>query len=153
MKKVFIVLAVMNLGLYACNDAENGNATESTALESQVDTSAKAAIVFPENEYDFGTINEGEKVTHDFSFVNTGDANLIISNAKPSCGCTVPEWPKEPIAPGDTGQIKVVFNSKGKAGKNNKTIRVLANTDPAETILSFNVEVLSSQGPLKELAE
>ncbi len=97
----------------------------------------KSEMTFEESTFDFGKIMDGDKVEHVFEFVNTGKAPLIISNAKGSCGCTVPVWPKEPIPPGEKGEIKVVYNSKGKGkvgGKNeNKTVTITANTQPAET--------------------
>jgi hypothetical protein len=74
---------------------------------------------------------EGEKVSHSFTFTNTGDNDLVISNARGSCGCTVPEWPKEPIAPGKSGKIDVVFNSDGKPGNAIKSVTVSTNTEPA----------------------
>lgn len=102
------------------------------------------ALEFSEMEYNFGTITEGEKVTHVFKFTNTGKEPLVISNAKGSCGCTVPQWPKDPIAPGKTGEIKVQFNSKNKKGKQTKTITITANTDPVNTLLRIKAEVLES---------
>ena len=75
------------------------------------------SITFAENSHDFGTIDEGDVVTHIFTFTNTGDNPLILDKCKGSCGCTVPQCPKEPIAPGATGEIEVKFNSKGKKNK------------------------------------
>jgi len=112
-----------------------------------------AAIDFKERVFDFGTFQEGKVVNHTFTFTNTGNSPLIIQNASASCGCTVPVWPKEPIAPGGSGVIKVEFDSKGKLGVNNKTVTITANTDPNPTILTIKSNVLpgkdDSQGPLK----
>ncbi len=80
--------------------------------------------------YNFGTIAEGEKVIHNFSFKNTGNKPLVVSNAQATCGCTVPEKPERPIAPGETGIIKVVFDSHNKEGHQEKGIRVSANVKP-----------------------
>lgn len=98
-------------------------------------------ITFEKKVYDFGTITEGEVVEHTFKFTNTGDTDLIISNASASCGCTIPDWPKEPIAPGKQGKIKVKFNSNGKKDMITKDITILANTDPVKTILQIKVFV------------
>ncbi|MCB9224007.1 MAG: DUF1573 domain-containing protein [Crocinitomicaceae bacterium] len=90
-------------------------------------------------EYDFGTVKEGEQVRHTYKFKNTGDKNLILINVKGSCGCTVPEdWPKDPIAPGETGEIKVVFDSQGRVGNVKKNVRVEANTNPSLTLLTLS---------------
>jgi len=98
-------------------------------------------ITFEKKVHDFGTITEGEVVEHTFKFTNTGDTDLIISNASASCGCTIPDWPKEPIAPGKQGKIKVKFNSNGKKDMITKDITILANTDPVKTILQIKVFV------------
>ncbi len=97
---------------------------------------------FGETEFDFGTVTEGEKVSHTYAFKNTGSEPLILSNAKGSCGCTVPKWPKEPIAPGASGEITVEFNSKNKKGPRNQKVTITANTEPAQTFiyLKGNVE-------------
>lgn len=86
-------------------------------------------MTFESTEYKFGEINQGDKVNHVFKFKNTGTAPLIISNARASCGCTVPQWPKEPVAPGAEGQIDVVFNSRGKRGQQNKAITITTNIE------------------------
>lgn len=85
------------------------------------------AMTFTKSEYDFGDINQGDKVSYTFDFKNTGNAPLIISNARASCGCTVPQWPKEPVAPGATSKIDVVFNSAGKRGRQTKSITITTN--------------------------
>jgi hypothetical protein len=94
-----------------------------------------------ETEWDFGTINEGDVVEHVYTFKNTGQAPLIIESAKPSCGCTVPTFTKEPIPVGGTGEIQVKFDSKGKPNIQNKTVTVTANTWPKVTTLRFKTFV------------
>ena len=92
-------------------------------------------ITFEESSKDFGDIKQGDKVAHTFKLENTGNAPLIISNVAATCGCTVPNWPKEPIAPGKTAQIKVSFNSAGKMGKQNSVVRIYSNaTEPIEKV-------------------
>lgn len=85
--------------------------------------------------FDFGTVDAGEIVTHTFSFTNTGDNPLIVSDAKGSCGCTVPSKPTAPIQPGETGEITVQFNSANKEGKRNQKVTLTANTTPAQSFL------------------
>src|SRR6185369_16817943 len=82
---------------------------------------------FKEEEFNFGTIKQGESVTHEFEFTNTGIEPIIISSAQGSCGCTVPVWPKEPITKGQTSTIKVTFNSAGKMGMQDKTVTINSN--------------------------
>lgn len=101
----------------------------------------KTTVNFENTTHDFGNIKEGDVVNHVFKFKNTGDEPLIISSAKGSCGCTVPEWPKEPIPPGADSEIKVQFNSKGKKNKQTKTVTINANTDPNPTRLTIKAEV------------
>ncbi|MGB5980354.1 MAG: DUF1573 domain-containing protein [Cyclobacteriaceae bacterium] len=109
------------------------------------------AISFEKEEHDFGTINEGDVVEHTFAFTNTGEKPLIISNASASCGCTVPEWPKQPIPPGKTGEIKARFNSTGKPNQQNKTITITANTFPEKNTLRIKANVMpKSNGPVAQ---
>ncbi len=100
------------------------------------------AFAFGEELHDFGTIKDGDVVEHVFSFTNNGEAPLIISDAKGSCGCTVPEWPREPIPVGGTGELRVKFNSKGKPGIQNKTVTITANTWPTTQRLRIKANVI-----------
>lgn len=109
-------------------------------------------ISFEKVEHDFGTINEGQKVLYTYKFKNTGEAPLIIQSAQPSCGCTVPEWSKDPIPVGGEGFVKAEFDSNGKPNIQNKTITVTANTWPKTTTLRFKAMVTpkdQAQGPTK----
>jgi len=92
-------------------------------------------------EFDFGTVKEGEKVSHVYKFKNAGKEPLVISNAQGSCGCTVPKWPRDPIAPGKSGEIVVEFDTKGKAGDRNQKVTLTANTNPPQTFLSLKGKV------------
>lgn len=96
---------------------------------------------FNEYSHDFGVMDEGDVETYYFEFTNTGAEPLILDKCKGSCGCTVPQCPKKPIAPGETGTIEVKFNSKGKKNKQTKKVTVTANTDPAQTILTITANV------------
>ena len=124
--------------------------TKPQAQQPEVDPATAATIEFTEKAFDFGTLEEGEKVEHVFKFTNTSTNPLIISNARGSCGCTVPEWPREPIAPGEKGEIKVKFDSKGKKGKQSKTVTITANTIPGNTLLTINSDVIKLEGEDEE---
>lgn len=91
--------------------------------------------------YDFGTLTEGDTVEHVFEFTNSGEFPLIINNITASCGCTTPEWPHEPVAPGAKSSVRVRFNSRGKSGEQNKTVTIFANTDPSMTDIQFKALV------------
>lgn len=107
-------------------------------------------IEFEETQYDFGTILQGEIVRHVFTFTNTGEEALLLSSARGSCGCTVPRWPVEPIAPGETASITVEFDSKGKKGKQSKKITLIGNTYPPQTFIYLNGEVeVPEDGPVQ----
>lgn len=84
-------------------------------------------INFDVDSHDFGDITQGEKVYYTFEFTNDGDAPLILSNVRTTCGCTASSWPREPIAPGETSKIDVSFNSAGKFGHQNKVITIMSN--------------------------
>lgn len=100
------------------------------------------SIKYEQTQFDFGKINEGAKVKTQFAFTNTGNKPLLIAHAQGSCGCTVPEWPREPIAPGKSGIINVEFDSNGKRGEQLKTVTVTTNTDPQENMLYVKATVI-----------
>lgn len=95
-------------------------------------------------EHDFGKISDVAPVETKFVITNTGDKPLLISNAQGSCGCTVPEYPKEPIAPGESRDMKVSFNPSGKEGAQTKTVTITANTPEGTTVLNIKSEVVKS---------
>lgn len=151
-----LVAGFLGLGMVACDQpAESGDATatEEVKIDTDVvknDASAEGAIdpanapafTFEKETHDFGEIAQGEKVAYSFKFTNTGKTDLVISSAKGSCGCTVPEYSKDPVAPGAEGKIDVVFDSKGKSGGQNKKVTLVANTVPSQTILTITGNVI-----------
>jgi len=125
-------------------NSNNANANAKKPAEV-VPVGPLTSIEFDDLTHDYGEIMEGDKVTHMYKFTNTGNEPLVISNAKGSCGCTVPSWPREPIPVGESGEIKVQFDSKGK-GKvggqpQSKRVTLTANTDPANTYLTIKGKV------------
>jgi hypothetical protein len=124
----------------------NQAAVQPAAAQPAAPAGPTTTMTFEETEFDFGTVNEGEKVSHTYTFTNTGDEPLILSNAKGSCGCTVPSWPREPIAPGATGEITVEFNSKNKKGKRNQKVTITANTNPPQSFIYLKGDVTPAAG-------
>jgi hypothetical protein len=103
------------------------------------------SVSFKDSILHKGKIKEGEMLTVEFEFTNTGTEMLIIKNVTASCGCTIPEKPEEPIAPGNTAKIKATFDSRGRAGMNQKVITVVANTKETIHTLIFDVDVENPQ--------
>lgn len=131
-----VAVAGVSLGQVSCDNRKQGESAQATVAEKL------PKIAFAQKGiYDFGTLTEGDTVEHVFEFTNTGEFPLIINNITASCGCTTPEWPREPVAPGAKSSVRVRFNSRGKVGEQNKTITVFANTDPAMTDLQFKALV------------
>jgi Protein of unknown function (DUF1573) len=116
--------------------------TPGTITPAAAENKNAPEIKFEIETYDFGTIKQGDKVTHDFEFLNTGKEPLIITEAHGSCGCTVPQWPKEPLAKGSKGTIHVEFNSTGKMGMQDKTVTITSNAKSGQKVLHLkgNVE-------------
>jgi len=147
MKKLFLcVLAATTLA--ACSQGtgqgnEQSGAAKTTANNSAAAVSPASApkMKFENESHDFGKITQGDVVHYDFKFTNTGKSPLIITNATATCGCTTPEYPRDPIKPGSTGVIKVTFNSAGKKGLQDKQITVTANTNPADNMVHLIGEV------------
>ena len=133
----FILLGLPLL-LFSCTSNEAATEEERrTDFAEYIDNPTEMS--FEKMEYDFGEVKEGEQVKHTFKFKNTGDQNLILISVKGSCGCTVPEdWPKNPIEPGGTGEIKVVFDSQDRVGNVRKNVRVEANTSPSLNVLTLS---------------
>lgn len=109
--------------------------------DGTLDSSFLPILVWEQETYDFGTILEGDVVTKEFNFTNTGNAPLLILNATSTCGCTVPEWPKSPVPPDSTGSIKVKFNSLDKRGEQNKVVTIFANTFPNTSQITIKGKV------------
>lgn len=131
MKRLFYILICTGLLATACNTKAAKEHQEHTAASTPGDTTQGfPEMTFEQTVHNFGEITQGEKVEYAFKFTNTGKKDLLIQNAVSSCGCTVPEWPKEPVKPGESGYLKVVFDSHGKEGYTEKEISIKANTDP-----------------------
>jgi len=98
-------------------------------------------IEFDEQGFDFGSVNDRDTVEHVFTFTNTGKEPLVIERAYGSCGCTIPEWSKEPIAPNAKGSIKVKFDPTDKKGRYQKYVTIVANTIPSQNVLYIKADV------------
>lgn len=133
-RSLFIVLTLW--GLWSC-----GSTQDKSASSSLDDKLPKIEFADDIKNVDFGTITEGQQVERKFKFKNTGDFPLIINNVSASCGCTIPEWPRDPIGPDEEGTILVRFNSKGKQGPQFKTVTIFANTNPATNDIQFKADV------------
>ena len=107
------------------------------------DSAAAARLSFAETEYRFGEVKEGAVVRHRFAFTNTGRAPLLITDARSTCGCTVPDYPREPVAPGETAEVEVVFNTTHKHGRQRKPVTITANTIPAMTTIYVDGTVIN----------
>jgi hypothetical protein len=137
MKKL-LLLPLFFLGSMAVSKAQ-------APVTSGMETKNGPVMTFEVLEYNFGAIKQGESVTHEFKFKNTGREPLIINNAVGSCGCTVPDYPKEPIKPNGTGTIKVTFNSAGKMGQQDKTVTLTYDTDKTIVLhIKGNVEATAT---------
>lgn len=97
---------------------------------------------FEQDSHNFGKITQGERVAYSFRFVNKGKSDLLISNVSTACGCTVAEYPKNPIRPGEEGFVKVQFNSEGRKGIQNKAVIIVANTQPNTKVLRIKAQVI-----------
>lgn len=143
MKRLILSLVII-LGLISCESksdnlstslVNNPNSAEGTNVSNV------PAIEFEKTEHDFGKILQGEQVSYTFKFKNVGNAPLIISSIEKTCGCTTPNYSKEPIKPGKNGKITVTYDSKGHKGFQNKRLVVKSNTNPSESIIRIKAQV------------
>jgi hypothetical protein len=145
--RILIVSLALTALIAGCkNNDKAGNAGNTpgnpSGMAAIVDSSQFTSIQWLDSAKDFGTIQEGQKLEVSFRFRNSGDKPLVISQVRPSCGCTVAEQPKEPVPPGGEGLIKAIFNSQGHVGANHKTLYVSANArNLSNNPLQFTVQV------------
>ena len=112
------------------------------ASAQQQDTTSYAQINFEKSDHNFGEVNQGDKVEKIFRFKNVGNVPLILANVLTTCGCTVPEWPKEPVLPQKESEIKVIFDSAAKIGRQNKVITIRSNSKEGDHRLRISAMVL-----------
>lgn len=115
------------------------------AQEATSEVVTGPSITFEEVAHEFGDIYQGDVVEHVFAFENTGTEPLIITNVQTTCGCTAPSWPRDPIAPGQTNEIKVRFNSAGKMGRQNKVITIISNATASSSQIKIVTNVLAKE--------
>lgn len=154
MRVILILSLSLILGI-ACNNSADSKKTAEASIQeikstdvnqivtdnTPTDTVNVAKMSFDVDRYNFGTVDEGEVVKHVYKFTNTGKIPLTISNARSTCGCTVPTWPKEPIGVGESGEIEVAFNTQGKRNKQRKPVTITANTYPAQTVVYLDGDI------------
>lgn len=146
MKHIFPIL-LLALGLMT-SCGSKGDGTLPTDLvnnpkSAEQPTGKEPIITFDKTEHEFGKLLQGEVVTYSFHFTNTGNAPLLITEVKTSCGCTAGDFPREPIKPGQDGLIKATYDSKGHHGFQSKSLSVISNTNPSMTVLRFKADVLT----------
>ncbi len=146
MKNTFYLsLIILSTSLCSCNN--QATSSDSTLIETSSTASNPLGkgedpiLTFEHETWNFGTMSEGEVVEHEFSFKNTGKKPLLISDVQATCGCTIPEWPREPIRAGQEGVIKIRFNSAGKHESINKDVTIFSNATPIKKQLTFTAFV------------
>jgi len=131
----FAALSFLSIMIISCDQPQSGSTTTDVVRNSRTASGQEGipmpVVEFERDTFNFGTVIEGEKVAYSYRFKNVGNADLIINDAKGSCGCTVPEFPKKPIKPGESNSINVVFDSKGRTGEQIKSVAIIANTEPS----------------------
>jgi hypothetical protein len=135
-----VAISLLLILIGGCDGTNKGGADNNSTMASDTGT---AIIKFNNLEHDFGSITEGEKLAYVFTYTNEGTGNLIINSASTSCGCTVPEFSKKPLAPGQKATMEVIFDSSGYNGFQTKTITVQSNASMPVVILAIRAEVKS----------
>src|SRR6185312_5736406 len=143
MNKLFACLCMVCI-FFSCDIRHARNKSDALVTNSGTVYADSTTVQLIDSVYNFGSVTDGDKVEYSYRFKNTGKNPLIISSAVASCGCTVPEKPEEPIKPGETGFLKVVFNSKGRVGEVHKEITVTSNAFPKFPVLQLTGQVVSS---------
>jgi hypothetical protein len=157
MKKIWMIVALAGLAVSCSNENPQGADKEVTSKlvadgsesyetsDNATSTAGNTTLEFDKYEHSFGKVFVGTDNKHVFRVKNTGKNPLVINDASASCGCTVPKKPEKPIAPGESGEIEVIFSPKpGQTGTQSKTVTVTSNTDPSTTILTISAEVVEA---------
>lgn len=147
--KALFTLMLLIVILGGCKSGGDNNLSTDlvnnpNSATGNIDKDKLPKFEFKEKEHDFGTIMQGEKVSYSFRFKNIGKSDLIISDAKASCGCTIPEYPKKPLKPGEEGKILVTFNTASRKGMQNKVVTITANTQPNNIHLRIKAKVMEN---------
>lgn len=150
-KRSLAMFAIASLVLTTSCKKENAalridDAAAKKAEMAHANSGKMPVIQFETMDHDFGTINEGDKAEYIYKFKNTGNADLVLTSVKPSCGCTVPTYTQTPVKPGESGEIKAIFDSSGKPGQQQKTITVTSNTEKGTETLNFKANVTPKAG-------
>ncbi len=152
MKKGILVLGVLTAMIFTSCKEDATSKVKEENVEVAAARDAKATdypvMVFDETEFDFGNIDKGTSVEHKFTFTNTGNAPLVIVDAKSSCGCTVPQYSKDPVAPGETGELLVKYNGSG-TNQVTKTVTIKANTEAGKETIRIKAFVAAAPGATK----
>ena len=143
--KKYVSFLLIIICLVSCDVRRKDKIADGGAVAVPINVNDSTSVQIIDSVYNFGKATEGEKIIYNFRFKNSGTKPLVITNTRASCGCTVPEKPEKPIAPGETSFIKVIFNSQGKVGVNEKTITVSSNASPAFPTLLLKVEITASK--------
>ena len=133
-----ILFLIIGLVFITCNQKETGNGKNKAV-------SSPPEIEFNKLYHDFGTITEGEKVAYTFGFKNTGGTELIIKDAIAGCGCTIPEYEKKPVKPGEKGYVEIIFDSRGRYGNQYKSILLKTNTPYGEKTLTIKANIVTNK--------
>jgi hypothetical protein len=149
MKFIHILFFVALATSCTTDPSKKAKANDGAAVETVASASDAPVMTFDKLSHDFGTIDEGEVVETVFTLTNTGSSDLIILNARGSCGCTVPDYPKDqPIAPGDSAKVTVKFDSNNKPNANNRSVTFTTNTEKGREVVQIRTFV--TPDPLKE---
>jgi Protein of unknown function (DUF1573) len=140
-KQTFFLLATVAI-LISCDNRRQNRIVDDTVVQTRTALNDSTTVQVIDTVYNFGKITDGQKVEYSYRFKNTGSKPLVIVDATASCGCTVPQKPEKPIMPGETGFIKVAFDSKGRVGNAHKAITVTSNAKPdfPQLLLTGDVE-------------
>ncbi len=143
--KYFIARIVSVTIFMSCDVRKHDKLQTNNELTQQIQIKDATTVQIIDSSYNFGKVTDGEIVEYNYRFKNTGTKPLIVTNVGASCGCTVPEKPEQPIQPGETGFIKVKFDSKNRVGNAHKTINVSSNAEPAFPELLLTGEVVEKK--------
>jgi hypothetical protein len=143
--KKYLLILIAAVTLASCDTRRKDKIADDVSKLNDRAIRDSTTVQVIDSAYNFGKVMDGEKVEYNYRFKNTGTKPLVITNAVASCGCTVPQKPDRPILPGETGFIKVVFDSKSRVGEVHKAVTITSNAHPEFTQLILTGEVTAQK--------
>jgi len=137
-----LIVSIFSLGIVSCKKDSKRGFIDVDKLRAEAQKIPLTTLAVSQVHHNFGDIAKGQRVKYTYKFTNTGDQPLVISTVKPACGCTVPDFTRDPILPGGVGEVTLSFDSSSFEGFQNKSADVFTNTEKSPVTIGFSINII-----------